>query len=48
LREHPRGQRAAVVGRVTAEHPRVVRMRTTVGGERVVAMPAGQQLPRIC
>jgi hydrogenase expression/formation protein HypE len=48
LRSHPLGRDAAVVGRVTDEHPRVVRLRTRVGGERVVPLLSGEQLPRIC
>ncbi|MCC6418682.1 MAG: hydrogenase expression/formation protein HypE [Gemmataceae bacterium] len=48
LRSHPLGRGAAVVGSVVAEHPGLVTMRTLIGGERVVAMLAGEQLPRIC
>jgi hydrogenase expression/formation protein HypE len=48
LRQHPLGARAALIGRVTAEHPGVVVMRTRIGGERVVDMMSGEQLPRIC
>jgi hydrogenase expression/formation protein HypE len=39
---------ARAVARVVADHPRVVRARTALGGERVLALPAGEQLPRIC
>jgi hydrogenase expression/formation protein HypE len=48
LRQHPLGARAALIGRVAAEHPGVVVMRTRIGGERVVDMMSGEQLPRIC
>ena len=48
LRSHPLGRDAAIVGRITEEHARVVRLRTRVGGERVVPLLAGEQLPRIC
>jgi len=48
MRDHPLGRRAAVVGEVVADHPGVVTMRSLVGGERVVALLAGEQLPRIC
>lgn len=48
LRAHPRGREAAIVGRIVADHPGLVTLRTLVGGERVVAMLAGEQLPRIC
>ena len=39
---------AAIIGEVVAEHPGMVTMRSLVGGERVVTMLAGEQLPRIC
>lgn len=48
MRAHPLGAHAAAVGRITAEHTGVVRLKTVAGGERVVALPAGEQLPRIC
>lgn len=48
LRGHPTGAAAAVVGRVTAAHPRMVVLRTGLGGSRVVDMLPGDQLPRIC
>ncbi len=48
LRGHPLGRDAEIIGRV-AEKPmgRVV-LTTTIGGTRVVDMPAGELLPRIC
>ena len=48
LRQHPLGACAALIGRVAAEHPGIVVMRTKIGGERVVDMMSGEQLPRIC
>jgi hydrogenase expression/formation protein HypE len=48
LRAHPLGQGAALVGHAVAEHPKTVRMRSRIGGERVVPMLSGEQLPRIC
>jgi hydrogenase expression/formation protein HypE len=48
MRAHPLGRRAAVVGEIVSAHPGVVTMRSLVGGERVVALLAGEQLPRIC
>lgn len=48
MRRHPLGRDSAIVGSVTAEHPEFVTMRSRVGGERVVAELAGEQLPRIC
>ena len=48
MRRHPLGAQARIIGSVTAFHPRLVLMRTTVGTLRVVDMLAGDQLPRIC
>jgi hydrogenase expression/formation protein HypE len=48
LREHPLGQGAAVIGRVTGDHPGMVVMWTPLGGTRVVDLLPGDQLPRIC
>jgi hydrogenase expression/formation protein HypE len=36
------------IGRVVDRHPRLVAMRTGIGGTRVIPMPLGEQLPRIC
>lgn len=48
MRAHEYGREAAIIGRVTAEHPRLVTARTAIGGQRVVDLPAGELLPRIC
>ncbi|MDK9716293.1 MAG: hydrogenase expression/formation protein HypE [Trichlorobacter sp.] len=48
MQQHPLGQQAAIIGTVEAGESGRVRMRTTVGGMRVVEMLAGEQLPRIC
>ena len=48
MRSLPLGARAACIGRVVAEHPGMVVMRTGIGGTRVVDMLPGDQLPRIC
>lgn len=48
MRAHPLGKSAAVIGTAVAAHPRMVTQRSLVGGERVVTMLAGEQLPRIC
>ena len=45
---HPLGKNAAIVGSVVAEHKGMVVLKSLVGGERVVTMLAGEQLPRIC
>jgi hydrogenase expression/formation protein HypE len=48
LRSHPVGADAAIVGRVVADHPGLVVLRTGLGAARVVDMLPGDQLPRIC
>ncbi len=42
------GSHAAVIGEVVAGHEGRVIMETRIGGERIVDMLAGEQLPRIC
>ncbi len=44
----PHGAGATVIGRVVADHPGVVTARTRLGARRVVDLPLGEQLPRIC
>jgi len=48
LRAHPLGREASRIGFLTAEHPGLVLARTPIGGRRVVNMPPGELLPRIC
>jgi hydrogenase expression/formation protein HypE len=48
MRAHELGRDAAVIGEVVEDHPGMVVMESLVGGERVVTMLTGEQLPRIC
>lgn len=48
MRAHPRGTQAAIIGEVTSAHPGMLVARTAIGAQRVIAMPIGEQLPRIC
>jgi hydrogenase expression/formation protein HypE len=48
LRAHPLGKDAAVIGKAVPEHPGLVTAKTAIGGMRVVDLPAGELLPRIC
>ncbi|HET9976363.1 MAG TPA: hydrogenase expression/formation protein HypE [Burkholderiaceae bacterium] len=48
MRAHPDGRQAAIIGEVRQTPPGTVTMRTTFGGQRVVDMLVGDQLPRIC
>lgn len=45
---HEYGKNAAIIGRVVGEHPGLVTAKTSIGGMRVVDVPAGELLPRIC
>lgn len=48
MRAHPNGAGACRIGAVVEEHPRTVVARTGLGGTRVIDLPIGEQLPRIC
>jgi hydrogenase expression/formation protein HypE len=48
MRAHPAGADAAIIGEVTREPSDMVVMQTIFGGERIVDMLVGEQLPRIC
>jgi hydrogenase expression/formation protein HypE len=48
LRKSPHAQHASRIGTVTPSHPRWVSLNTSAGGSRVLDMPAGEILPRIC
>jgi hydrogenase expression/formation protein HypE len=48
MRSHRYGRNAAIIGEVTAEHPGRVAMKTSLGASRIVDMPVGELLPRIC
>lgn len=42
------GSAAAVIGTVVADHPAMVIAKTPIGASRVITIPIGEQLPRIC
>src|SRR5512133_1844788 len=48
MKAHPEGADACIIGKITAEHPRLVRLKTSLGTNRVLDMISGEQLPRIC
>jgi hydrogenase expression/formation protein HypE len=48
MRSRPEGSGACRIGTVVAEHPGVLVVRTGIGGTRIVDLPLGEQLPRIC
>jgi hydrogenase expression/formation protein HypE len=48
MRADPYGKEAAIIGKVVESHPGMVTAITSIGGMRVVDVPAGELLPRIC
>ena len=48
MRAHPAGRHSACIGRVTEAPANTVILETGFGGERIVDMLVGEQLPRIC
>lgn len=48
MRTHAHARQAALIGRVVEEHPGRVSAQTAIGGRRIVPMPVGELLPRIC
>ena len=48
LRTTETGRNAAIIGAVTASHPKQVILTSSIGGRRMLNMLTGEQLPRIC
>jgi hydrogenase expression/formation protein HypE len=48
MRRHAESSQARVIGEVVEDPARLVVLKTTVGGRRIVDMLQGEQLPRIC
>jgi len=48
MRNHPLGQKARIIGEVYSKKLPAVILRTRISGRRVLAVPTGVQLPRIC
>ncbi len=48
MRGHPDGLEAAIIGEISREPAGLVILETAFGGERIVDMLVGEQLPRIC
>lgn len=48
MRAHPLGEAAAIIGDVTADRRERIYLRTAFGGSRIISLPTGVQLPRIC
>jgi hydrogenase expression/formation protein HypE len=48
MRRHPTGSGAAVIGRVIESSTPLVTLKSAIGASRILDMPGGEQLPRIC
>lgn len=48
MKQHPLGREARVIGEVSETPEGMALLRTTIGGERIIDMPTGEELPRIC
>ncbi|HWB99682.1 MAG TPA: hydrogenase expression/formation protein HypE [Bryobacteraceae bacterium] len=48
MRRRPEGRDATIIGTAVEAHAGMVLLRTEIGGTRVVDLPFGEQLPRIC
>ena len=48
MRSHPLGKDAVIIGDVVTEKSGLVQLLTTFGTSRIIDMPIGEQLPRIC
>lgn len=48
IRKDAFGKNACIIGEVVDNHPGRVVLQTRIGGERIVDMLTGEQLPRIC
>ena len=48
MKSHPFGKESQVIGTIVDKHPCRVVLETEIGGSRIIDIPAGMQLPRIC
>jgi len=48
MRQNRYGAEAGIIGEIVEEHPGRVIMKTHIGSSRIVDMPVGELLPRIC
>ena len=48
LRQHELGRSSAIIGRVIEDRHHLVVAKTLLGSNRIVPIPLGEQLPRIC
>jgi len=48
MHRHPMAAQASVIGSVVSDKTSTVYIKTTIGGKRLMHMPVGDQMPRIC
>jgi hydrogenase expression/formation protein HypE len=48
LKRDSHGLDAVLIGRVVQEHPGLAVLRTVAGGSRIIDLPSGELIPRIC
>ncbi len=48
MTSHPAAPAPAIIGEVTSRHAGEVELRTALGSGRLLDLPAGEQMPRIC
>ena len=48
IRQNELGKEAEIIGRIVADHPGKVVLKTITGGKRIIDILTGDQLPRIC
>jgi hydrogenase expression/formation protein HypE len=48
MRNHANGKESVIIGEAVADNPGLLTMVTPLGVERIIDMPLGEQLPRIC
>jgi len=48
MKKSPYGANAAKIGTIVSDHPSMVIAKTQIGASRVITIPIGEQLPRIC
>ncbi len=48
MKRHPLGKSACVIGEVKDKPKGMPLLHTTIGGERIIDVPTGEDLPRIC
>jgi hydrogenase expression/formation protein HypE len=48
MKQDELGKHSAAIGKITSDNNKIVTLITPAGGRRIIYMPSGMQLPRIC